>query len=100
MQPRRRRGAETDAEKTMRFDEFRAQHNEIDPEMDRLTESIIGACIEVHRELGPGLTEAFYEEALCHEFDLRGIRHKRQVPMSVVYKGKSIGKGFIDLVVE
>src|SRR5438874_7883841 len=84
----------------MRFDEFRTQRNEIDPALDQLTETIIGACIEVHRELGPGLSESFYEEALCHEFDLRGIRYACQVPVSVMYKGKDIGKGFIDLVVE
>jgi len=73
---------------------------DVEPELNRLTESIIGACIEVHRELGPGLTENMYEAALCYELDLRGIRYQRQVETPVAYKGKPIGKGIIDLVVE
>lgn len=46
-------------------------------ENDILTQKIIGAAIEVHRTLGPGLLESIYEEALCHEFDLRGIQPRR-----------------------
>ena len=46
---------------------------------DALTEKIIGAAIEVHRLLGPGLLESIYEEALCHELSLRGVRFERQV---------------------
>ena len=46
---------------------------------DTLTQKIIGAAIEVHRTLGPGLLESIYEEALCHEFDLREISFRRQV---------------------
>jgi GxxExxY protein len=67
---------------------------------DFLTKRIIGAAIEVHRELGPGLLESIYEEALCHEFEDQGINYKRQVPVDVHYKGKVI-KGFkLDLLVE
>jgi GxxExxY protein len=84
----------------MRFDEFRARRGEVEPELDELTERIIGACIEVHKELGPGLNEMFYQEALCHEFDLRGIRYEKQVKVPVVYKGKTIGESRIDLLVE
>ena len=72
---------------------------EVDPQLT-VTERVIGACIEVHRHLGPGLTEGLYESALCHELELRGIAYQRQVELPVVYKGKSIGKGFIDLLVE
>ncbi len=61
---------------------------------------VLGAAIEVHRVLGPGLTEAMYEEALCHELDLRGIRYERQIPIAVMYKGREIGKTRLDLVVE
>jgi len=67
---------------------------------DELTEKIIGAAIEVHRELGPGLLESIYEEALCHEFDLQGIKYKRQAPADIIYKGKVIKGQKIDLLVE
>jgi GxxExxY protein len=67
---------------------------------DPLTQRIIGAAIEVHRILGPGLLELIYEEALCHEFDLRGIRHERQKEADVVYKGKTLKGQRLDLVVE
>ena len=52
-----------------------------------LTRPIIGAAIEVHRELGPGLMESAYEECLCHELNLRSILFQRQVPVPVNYKG-------------
>ena len=60
----------------------------------------MGAAIEVHRELGPGLLEAIYEEALCYEFELQSINYKRQVPADVIYKGKVIRGQRIDLLVE
>lgn len=84
----------------MRFDEFRARNRTDVSELHPITEKVIAACIEVHRELGPGLTENMYEDAVCHEFDLRGIRYQRQVPLPVVYKGKAIGDCRMDLVVE
>jgi GxxExxY protein len=68
--------------------------------MDDLTEKIIGAAIEVHRVLGPGLLESIYEEALCHEFELRNIEYKRQVPVDVDYKGKLITGQRMDLIVD
>jgi GxxExxY protein len=54
---------------------------------DPFTESIIGAAIEVHRVLGPGLLESVYERCLAHELTQRGIEHVRQMPLPVVYKG-------------
>ena len=66
---------------------------------DHLTERIIGAAIEVHRHLGPGLLESIYEEALCHELTLRGIPHERQKAVDVVYKGTIIKGQRLDLVV-
>lgn len=56
---------------------------------EELTRDIIGAAIEVHRILGPGLLESIYEEALCHELDMRGISYERQAPVSVAYNGKT-----------
>jgi GxxExxY protein len=68
---------------------------------EQLTEAIIGAAIEVHRELGPGLLESAYEECLCHELALRGLSFKRQVELPVVYKGIRLDCGYrIDLIVE
>lgn len=55
-----------------------------------LSHAVIGAAIEVHRQLGPGLLEKVYEEALCHELGLRGIPFKRQVLVPLVYKGVSL----------
>lgn len=70
-------------------------------ENEALTEKIIGAAIEVHRELGPGLLESAYEAALAHELTLRGIRHERQKEMPVRYKGFLIEVGYrLDLLVE
>lgn len=67
--------------------------------LDKLTESIIAAAIEVHKLLGPGLLEAVYEEALCHEFELRRIAFERQVPIDMVYKTKTIRGQRLDLLV-
>jgi GxxExxY protein len=69
-------------------------------ENDVLTQKIIGAAIEVHRTLGPGLLESIYEQALCHEFDLRCIVYERQVEIDVLYKWKVIKGQRIDVLVE
>ena len=66
---------------------------------DQLTETIIGAAIEVHRVLGPGLLESIYEEALCIEMALRGIQFERQVELDVFYKGHIIKGQRVDLLV-
>ena len=66
-----------------------------------ITEGIIGAAIEVHRALGPGLLESAYEESLCHELNLRGLEFKRQVPLPLAYKGVKLNCGYrLDIVVE
>lgn len=67
---------------------------------DFITQKIIGAAIEVHKNLGCGLLESIYEEAVYHEFDLRGIFYKRQVEIDVVYKGKIIKGQRLDILVE
>jgi GxxExxY protein len=67
---------------------------------ETLTEGIISAAIEVHRELGPGLLESVYEECMCQELRLRGIPFFAQVEMPVFYKGRETsGKYRIDLIV-
>jgi GxxExxY protein len=67
---------------------------------DESTKKIIGAAMEVHKELGPGLLESIYEEALCYEFDLQGIEYARQVPADIIYKGHVIKGQRLDLLVE
>lgn len=67
---------------------------------DPLTEKIIGAAIEVHRHLGPGLLESIYEEALCVEFTLRDIQYACQAEVDVIYKGHIIKGQRLDLLVE
>ncbi len=68
---------------------------------NELTHAIIGAAIEVHRALGPGLLESVYEECLAHELKRRGLRFERQKPLPVVYRDVKLECGYrLDLVVE
>jgi len=69
-------------------------------EHDPLTQRIIGCAMEVHRQLGPGLMEGTYEEALCIELKDQGISFVRQAGVPVFYKGHLIGEHRPDLVVE
>ena len=64
-----------------------------------LTGKIIGAAIEVHKELGPGFLESLYENALCVELRRRNIPFARQVSIPVVYRGIEIGLHRLDLLV-
>ena len=69
-------------------------------DVNKTTEAIIGAAIEVHRLLGPGLLESTYEECLSEELLLRKIPFKRQIGLPVVYKTKKLDIGYrIDLLV-
>ncbi|MDP1832831.1 MAG: GxxExxY protein [Geothrix sp.] len=66
-----------------------------------ITERVIGAAIEVHKHLGPGLLESTYESCLCHELGIRGLSFKRQVQLPLEYKGLRMDAAFrLDLVVE
>ncbi|HEX3586887.1 MAG TPA: GxxExxY protein [Candidatus Angelobacter sp.] len=68
---------------------------------EELTERILGAAIEIHKALGPGLLESAYEECLCHELNLRGLRFERQMTVPVAYKGVHLDCGYkLDLLVE
>ncbi len=67
---------------------------------EALTESVIGAAIEVHRQLGPGLLESVYEECMCQELRMRDIPFLAQVQLPIVYKGREIAGSYrIDLIV-
>ena len=68
---------------------------------NEISEKIIGAAIEVHRILGPGILESVYEDALCHELHLRGLRFLRQQSVPIPYKGIKLGTDLrLDLLVE
>jgi len=69
-------------------------------ERDKTTDAIIGAAIEVHKALGPGLLESAYEECLSREFSLRNVPYQRQVSLPVNYQGVSLDCGYrIDFLV-
>ena len=68
---------------------------------NQITEEIIGAAIEVHRALGPGLIESVYEECLCHELRQRDVNFRRQVALPISYKCLDLDAGLRpDLIVE
>jgi len=70
-------------------------------EINKLTGEAIGAAIEVHKTLGPGLLESAYEECLSRELDLRNISYERQKALPVDYKGVRLDCGYrLDLVVD
>ena len=70
-------------------------------DVNEITERIIGAAIEVHRALGPGLLESAYEECLCHDLNLAGLSFERQRALPVEYKGIRLECGYrLDLLVE
>ena len=66
-----------------------------------ISQKIIGAAIEVHKHLGPGLLESAYEQCLGHEFTLQKIQYKQQVALPLVYKGKPVDCSYrLDFLVE
>ena len=68
---------------------------------NELTEVSIGAAMEVHRALGPGLLESTYEMCLCRELSLREIPFERQVPIPVEYKGVKLDCGYrADIIID
>jgi len=72
-----------------------------DQKLDAITRKIIGAAINVHRALGPGLLESAYETCLAYELDQLGLKVERQKPLPVRYRGITLDCGYrLDLVVE
>ncbi len=69
--------------------------------INELSGIVIGAAIEVHKVLGPGLLESAYENCLCHELQLRNVIFERQKPLPVTYKGVNLDCGYrLDVVVQ
>lgn len=69
----------------------------IDPE---LSYKIVGICMKVHSELGSDLLEKYYQRAIKRELDLEGLRYEREVPVEIRYDNQSIGRYFIDFVID
>jgi GxxExxY protein len=67
---------------------------------DELSQRAIGAAIEVHRSLGPGFLESFYEEALCIELDILGVPYERQKTIEITYRNRKIGEHRLDLFID
>jgi GxxExxY protein len=82
------------------FYDFRArQASRVPDDIEDLAYQAIGAAIEVHRVLGPGLAEIHYQRALSHELTLRGIPHSREQDVDILYKGAHIGQRRLDFIV-
>jgi GxxExxY protein len=84
----------------MDFAEFVDEEMEPDPELNRITNAVIGAAIEVHRVLGPGFLESVYQKALERELELRGVQFIPQQRIAVSYKGTEVGEGWLDFLIE
>lgn len=70
-------------------------------DINKLSSNIIGAAIEVHKTIGPGLLESAYHRCLCHELRLRGLSFESEKPLPVYYKGQRLDCGYrLDIVVE
>jgi GxxExxY protein len=81
-------------------DAFVDEEVEPDPELNKLTNDVIGAAIAVHRALGPGQLESAYQRAMEIELEYRRIPFQRQVPVRLVYRGETVGQGFMDLLID
>lgn len=76
-------------------------HRDTEMELNKISEQVIGAAIEVHKALGPGLLESACEECLCRELALRSIPFERQRSLPVEYKGAKLDCGYrLDLLVD
>lgn len=67
--------------------------------LDAVARQVVDAAFHVHRTLGPGFLESVYREALSVELGLRAVKHAREVPVEVTYKGHAVGRGFLDFLV-
>ena len=84
----------------MEFFDFLERNNpSVDRELEKIAYEVIGAAIEVHKELGPGLPEKGYREAMSYELTLRNIPHVCEAPVLILYKGKLVAEGRIDILV-
>src|SRR3954471_21413530 len=81
--------------------EFRGRgESRVDPAIEDLAHACIGAAIEVHRELGPGLPEVAYLNAMARELTLRGIPHEVEARFPIFYKGEQVAVARVDILVD
>ena len=70
-------------------------------DINQLTEAVIGACIEVHRTIGPGLLESAYDQCLCRELSIAKFPSQKEFPLPVNYKGTHLDCGYkVDLLID
>jgi GxxExxY protein len=81
-------------------DAYVDEEMEPDAELNKLTNDVIGAAIAVHPALGPGQLESAYQRAMEIELEYRRIPFQRQVPVRLVYRGETVGQGFMDLLID
>lgn len=74
--------------------------NDLPPHVEDVMTRVIGACIEVHRHLGPGFLESIYHRAVCVELQLRGVAFDKEKSLTIVYKGHHLQGHRLDLIVE
>jgi GxxExxY protein len=74
--------------------------NDMPEQINRFTKAVIGAAIEVHRQLGPGFIESTYHRALEVELELNGITYDSEKPVALEYKGRPIGERRLDLLID
>lgn len=72
----------------------------LDGDLEAIVSEVIGSCLAVHRELGPGLLEGIYKRALLVELDHRGLSHETEKPVPVMFKGQAVSQQRLDLIVE
>ncbi len=97
----RRKKKRKEKEKRKNEERDRFGERNVDMHENEISEKVIGAAIEVHRVLGPGLLESVYEEALCYEMSLMGLEYVRQQRVPVIYKGVQLKTNLrLDLLVE
>ena len=82
------------------FDPDRVNDPDLDPRTNELSKLAIGAAIEVHRHLGPGYLESVYHRALGLELSDLGLNYSCETPFEVLYKGRAVGEGRFDVIVE
>jgi len=87
-------------EQGLKRQDAKAPRSEPRDEIDGWARRVIGAAIEVHRDLGPGFLESVYEEALASELAIRGLKFQRQYLIPIEYKGRVIGEHKLDFLVE